>query len=473
MNSSATKTKPTQTASLGSLTPDFLTNLREGYTMNEADRACHNAVTNNEVNDLALNREVVRGDDGHFSHRIKSKGITNQQSSGRCWMFAALNVMRPQVIRDHSMAEFEFSTAYLQFWDKLEKSNLFLEAIIELREVDYLDREWETVNKNSLEDGGWWNYAVELVEKYGVVPQSVMPETHSSSNTAVLNTILGRLVRARAVRMLDQHRDGATMAELRVLKNQALEEVYRFLVINLGEPPTEFEWRYRQTKKSEEQNPDSEMQKVESEDLSPLARYTPQSFYKKYVGAPPSDFVCLYNDPKNPFDRHYSFNRARNIVGNPCMHFVNVGMAPLKEIAVASILDNEPLWFAVNMDIDESRGLGLMEHRLFDYETLFGVDLTVNKADRARFHADVSGHAMTLMGVDLTSEGEPRKWLVENSWGDEKGAKGRWTLYDQWFDEHVYTIIVHKRHVPAEIMKHFEEKPTELPSWYPGAAGTA
>jgi bleomycin hydrolase len=470
---STAQSPSTQTASPGSLTLDFLASLREGYTMSEADRACHNAVTNNEVNDLALNREVVRGDDGHFSHRIKSKGITNQKNSGRCWMFAALNILRPQVIRVHGMAEFEFSTAYLQFWDKLERSNLSLEAVIELRKVDYLDREWETVNKNAIEDGGWWNYAAELVEKYGVVPQSVMPETHSSSNTTALNEILGRLLRARAVGMMDRHGEGATVEELRTLKNEALQEAYRFLVINFGVPPTEFEWRYRHTKKSEGKKPDERMQSVAEGDLVPLERHTPRSFYKKYVGSPLSDFVCLYNDPKNPLDRHYSFKRANNIVGNPDMDFVNVDMVPMKEIAAASILANEPLWFAVNMEIDESRKLGLMEHRLFDYEALFGMDLTVSKADRARFHADVSGHAMALMGVDLTEDGKPRKWLAENSWGDEKGEGGRWTLYDKWFDEHVYTIIVHKRHVPAEIMKCFEEEAIELPSWYPGASGTA
>jgi bleomycin hydrolase len=170
-------------ATAGTLTPEFLAELREGYQMSASDRACHNAVTNNDINALALNRGVVRGDDGHFSHRIKSKGITDQKKSGRCWMFAGLNVLRPQVIRDHGMAEFEFSTAYLQFWDKLEKANLFLESVIELRDADILDRDWEVVNKSAMEDGGWWNYVVGLIEKYGVVPASAMPETHTGSHT--------------------------------------------------------------------------------------------------------------------------------------------------------------------------------------------------------------------------------------------------------------------------------------------------
>jgi bleomycin hydrolase len=458
--------------SAGSLTPAFLDSLREGFRMSVADRACHHAVTNNPAKSLALNRGVMPGDDGHFSHRVQSKGITNQKKSGRCWMFAGLNVLRPQVIRDHRMEEFEFSTAYLQFWDKLEKANLFLESIIELRDVDFLDRDWEMVNKAAMEDGGWWNYLVGLVGKYGVVPLSAMPETHASSHTETLNEVLARLLRARAVRLLDRHAEGAGIADLRGEKDSILAEVYRLLVLHFGEPPAEFEWRYPVRKShDQEQEVEAALRSAENQNLTPPERHTPQSFYLKYGGRPLAEFVCLYNDPHSELDRHYCFDRARNIVGNECMHFVNIDAAPMKEIAKASILANEPLWFAVNMGFDQSQELGLMKHRLFDYETLFGIDLTLSKADRTRFHAGASGHAMALMGVDLAADGSPRKWLVENSWGEEKGAKGRWTLHDDWFDEHVYTIIVHRRHVPAGILSRFDEAATVLPAWYPGALG--
>ncbi len=467
-----TPAKPTAISGQGELTPDLLSALRDGFKMTPADRACHNAVTNNDLSALALNRDIIRGSDGHFSHRIKSKGITNQKKSGRCWMFAGLNVLRPQVIREHGMEEFEFSTAYLQFWDKLEKSNLYLESVIELRDADFLDRDWEFVTKISFEDGGWWNYVAGLIEKYGVVPLSAMPETHASNHTQTVNEVLGRLLRVRAVRLLDLHANGGDMEKLQAEKNAALKEVYRFLALNFGEPPTEFEWRYRRTKKiAAKAIPDDDMLIVEESDLTPLEVHTPKSFYEKYIGRTLQDHVCLYNDPKNELNRHYEFSRATNIVGSQNMHFVNIDTVPMKKIAIASILANEPVWFAVDMGFDQSEPLGLMERQLFDYETLFGIDLTVSKADRTRLHAGASGHAMTVMGVDLDKHGNPRKWLIENSWGDDKGNKGIWTLHDSWFDEHVYTIIAHKKHIPQAILKHLEDTPVTLPAWYPGAGG--
>lgn len=456
----------------GVLTPDFISHLRTSFRIDEADRARQNAITQNEINSLALNHSAIAGADRHFSHRVRTKGITNQKQSGRCWMFAALNTVRPHVIRENGMEQFEFSVAYLQFWDKLERANLFFEELIELRDADYLDREWEIINRWVLEDGGWWNFLVALVEKYGVMPREAMPETKSSSDTKTLNKVLRRLVQSRAARMLERHAGGAPLDQLREMKQEALAEVYRVLVICFGEPPEEFAWRFKRKNKSTEESADG-MRQVEDPDLSAAEVFTPTAFYQRFVGRPLSEFVCLYHDPKNELHRHYVFARARNMVGTGSMGFINVGPDILKQTAIRSILANEPLWFAVNMDIDQSNKHGVMQHRLFDYEALFGVDLSLDKAARARFHAGVSNHAMALIGVDLDQDGTPRKWLVENSWGDDKGDDGRWILHDPWFDEHVYTLIVHRRHVAAEILARFEDDPVTLPAWYPGAAGVA
>ena len=458
----------------GILSEKLLKVLRASYQMDEADRARFNAVSNSDINKLALNREVVQGEDGHFSHKIATKGISNQKASGRCWMFAGFNVMRPKIIHELGLDGFEFSSAYLQFWDKMEKANCYLEAVIELRDADSLDREWQLVNKWMVGDGGWWNYTTSLIEKYGVVPTSAMPETHSSENTRVMNVVLERLLRARAVKILASHEKGAKESALRKAKEKALAEVYRFLCLNLGEPPTEFEWRYETKKKKdgdeEAKKGKKEAPKVEQENLTELKSYTPQSFYKEFVGVDLSQFVCLYHDAAKPTGKHYRFSRARNVAGEEEMHFINVEIGVMKKIAVKSVLANQPMWFAVNMGIDQSREHGLMEHQLFDYETLFDLDLAFSKADRTRFNAGASNHAMVLMGVDL-HKGKPRKWLVENSWGADKGNKGTWTLYDRWFDEHVYTIIVDRQHVPEKILKAFKEEAEVLPAWYPGATG--
>ena len=457
----------TRAESPGALTPELLANLRDGYEMDAGDRARHNAVTNAEINKLALNREIVAGEDGHFSHKIKTKGITNQKSSGRCWMFAGFNVMRPKVINELGLDGFEFSNAYLQFWDKMEKSNLYLEDIIELRDVDRLDREWLLVNEWLVGDGGWWNYVTGLISKYGAVPSSVMPETHSSENTSTMNKVLARLLHSQAAALIKAGEAGSGEEALRTMKEKSLKEIYRFLAINLGEPPTEFEWRYQVKSKDGKED---ETVEVADKNLTSAKSYTPQSFYKEFVGVDLNEFVCLYNDPSQEMNAHYRFHRARNIAGEDDMNFVNIEISQMKEIAVKSVLANQAMWFAVNMSEDQSREHGMMEVDLYDYETLFDVKLDLSKAERSRFGAGASNHAMVLTGVDLR-EGKPTKWLVENSWGDEKGNKGRWTLYDDWFTEHVYTIIVHRKHVPKETLAIFDQAAKVLPAWYPGAKG--
>ena len=457
----------TRAESPGALTPELLANLRDGYEMDAGDRARHNAVTNAEINKLALNREIVAGEDGHFSHKIKTKGITNQKSSGRCWMFAGFNVMRPKVINELGLDGFEFSNAYLQFWDKMEKSNLYLEDIIELRDVDRLDREWLLVNEWLVGDGGWWNYVTGLISKYGAVPSSVMPETHSSENTSTMNKVLARLLHSQAAALIKAGEAGSGEEALRTMKEKSLKEIYRFLAINLGEPPTEFKWRYQVKSKDGKED---ETVEVADKNLTSAKSYTPQSFYKEFVGVDLNEFVCLYNDPSQEMNAHYRFHRARNIAGEDDMNFVNIEISQMKEIAVKSVLANQAMWFAVNMSEDQSREHGMMEVDLYDYETLFDVKLDLSKAERSRFGAGASNHAMVLTGVDLR-EGKPTKWLVENSWGDEKGNKGRWTLYDDWFTEHVYTIIVHRKHVPKETLAIFDQAAKVLPAWYPGAKG--
>lgn len=467
----------------GGLTPDFLENLRQSY---KRDEVRFNALAANPINSLALNRSVVDAHNTHFSHRIRFKGVTDQHSSGRCWLFAGLNTLRPAIIAKLDLDGFEFSESYLQFWDKLEKANLYLEYMIELRDADPLDREWESVQKWTLSDGGWWQAVVALVGKYGVVPKEAMPATTASDATETLNKILERKLHVDGAKLRALHRAGADLNALRAYKQQAMVEVYRILAQTLGEPPQEFVWR--PTKKKDDDKKDkaatpkegtkkagdkSEAKTKEPAldiDLTPAKKYTPQSFYREMVGTALEDYVSLYYDPLNPMMKHYAFKRSRNFADKADVDFVNIGLDVMKKIAMASVLANEPVWFAADVGKDQNKTRGIMAANLYNYGPLFNVNLQLDRAQRILFRDGGANHAMVFMGVDVV-DNQPAKWLVENSWGTDKGDKGTWTLYNNWFDEHVYMVIVNKRHVPAAMLKVFAEPVTVLPPWYPGAEG--
>jgi len=470
----------------GGLTPEFLDSLRQSY---KPDAVRFNAIAANSISDLVLNRRVVDAHNTHFTYRIKFKGVTDQHHSGRCWLFAGLNTLRPAIIAKNDLDEFEFSETYLQFWDKLEKANLYLEYMIELRNTDPLDRDWESVQKWTLDDGGWWQGVVALVGKYGVVPKEAMPATTASDNTDALNTVLARKLHVDGAKIRELARAGAEVTALRAYKQQALVEVYRILAQTLGEPPKEFTWRPKKKDADKKEDDKKEAATVKpakkkksdaSEvktnepaldiDLTPAKKYTPLSFYREMVGAALEDYVSLYYDPLNPLMKHYVFQRSRNLADKADVDFVNISLDAMKQIAMVSITNNEPVWFAADMGKDQSKTLGIMAANLYDYGPLFDVNLQMDRAERIRFRDGGANHAMVFMGVDVV-DNQPVKWLVENSWGTDKGDKGTWTLYNNWFDEHVYMIIVNKRHVPADMLKVFTEPATELPPWYPGASG--
>jgi len=457
----------------GGLTPEIIDGLRKSY---KRDEVRFNALAANPISSLALNRSVVDAHNTHFSHKIRFKGVTDQHSSGRCWLFAGLNTLRPGIIAKLDLDGFEFSESYLQFWDKLEKANLYLEYMIELRAADPLDREWESVQKWTLADGGWWQYVVALVGKYGVAPKEAMPATTASDNTETLNKILERKLHVDGAQIRELSRTGAEVNALRAYKKQALVEVYRILAQTLGEPPQEFTWRPK--KKKDEDKKDKSATKKNAKankpaldiDLTPAKRYTPMSFYREMVGTALEDYVSLYYDPLNPKMKHYAFARTRNFADKADVDFVNISLDAMKQVAMKSVMANEPVWFAADVGKDQSKTRGIMAANLYNYGPLFDVNLNLDRAQRIVFRDGGANHAMVFMGVDMV-DNKPVKWLVENSWGADKGDKGTWTLYNDWFDEHVYMVIVNKRHVPAEMLKVFTEPVTVLPPWYPGAAG--
>ena len=437
-------------ADQGALTEDSVGRLRKTFEMDARAKAMYNAITNNDVSSLALNRDIVRQHNEVFSHKIKAKGVTNQKKSGRCWLFAGLNVLRPAVIKKHNLEDFEFSQAHLQFWDKLEKANCFYERIIELRDRDIMDREIEFLLRKPLPDGGYWENVVDLISKYGVAPKDVMQETNSSENTALMNTVVSQKLRADAARLRQMHEQGRSLRRLRRAKTEMLGEVYGMLAMNLGEPPTQFQWRF------EDQN----------DVVSELRTYTPQSFFQDFVAVDLGQYVDLFNDPAKEYGKHYEIRFTKNVHGGDNVHFVNVPIDQLKATALKAVLNDQPVWFGADVGKDQSRDHGIMAIDMYEYEAIYGVDLTIDKATRALYRGSVPNHAMVLLGVDM-HEDKPVKWLVENSWGKDKGSEGLWTLYDSWFDKNVYSVIVRREFVPDETLDAFEQPAILLPPWDP------
>ena len=434
----------------GGLAQDQIQQLIKSVQMDPQMKASMNAVTNNDMKDLALNRAIATVNDDVFSFKLPTKGITDQESTGRCWLFAGMNIMRQKVIKKYSLDDFEFSQSYLAFWDHVEKANVFLEFIIDTRKRDILDRELDHMLDAPISDGGYWGYVANVVNKYGVCPKRFMNETKSSAGTSRMDYILNSMLRRDASILRNLGTQGKSLADLRNEKMKMLKDVFRVLVINYGEPPTEFVWR------------------VESDSgkVSDPVKYTPQSFYKEFIGLDLSDFVSLASYPHQPFNKNYSINLTRSMADKPDISMVNITMKELKEFALKALLDSNRVWFGCDMGHDVNGKKGLMIKGLYNWEELFGVKLDMTKKDRLDYRHSSSNHAMVLVGVDMV-DGKPAKWRVENSWGKDRGDDGFFTMSDEWFDEYVLNVIVPKKYLPENILAIAKQTPTPLPVWDP------
>jgi bleomycin hydrolase len=432
------------------LSPEMLRQLQDSFKMDGPDRALYNAASGNNLLELVRNREIIQRDNDLFSNSVKTPGVTNQNMSERCWLYAGLNVLRPAVVKKYKLDDFEFSENYLAFWDKLEKANCFLEYMIEFSDRDPMDREMEMLLRKPLPEGGWWDFVVALIDKYGVVPKDAMRESPNSENSMLLFALLQQKLRADAVALRKLKQAGKSAEEIRAAKEKMLAEIYRMLVLSIGEPPRRFAWRYA------------------PKDGKPGApeTLTPQEFYHKRIGVDLSQYVCLIDDPTHPYQKHYRFERSRNLIDGPDVHFVNAPIDVLKKLAVKSIADSQPVCFAADVIHEQDKKDGIMAVGIHDYASLFGVRFPMTKAERMLSREITANHAMAFIGVDL-QDGKPVKWRVENSWGPDKGKKGYWNLYDSWFDAYVFAVVVRKAYVPEEILSRFNEEPAPLPMWHP------
>ena len=463
MTSSPTLTKPksepidsAMVESSAALDEKTLSTFREDFSANSSYRMARNAVTQVKVDDVALNRGIITATDHTFSHKLDDWQVTNQKKSGRCWMFAALNLFRVGAMKKMNLKEFEFSQNYTLFWDKLERANYFLEAIIGTARQPVDDRTVAFLLGCPLDDGGQWNMFVNLVKKHGLVPKAVMPETESSSNTQRMNGILKNKLRegAMTLRVLRTH--GAPMEAAQAVKHEILQVIHRMLCIHLGEPPASFDWQWND--KDDKFHRDGEI--------------TPQEFARKYIELPIDEYVCLVNDPRkeHPYNQTYTVEHLGNVVGGERVIYLNVESRVMKNIAARTIMDGEPVWFGCDVGKMMRRDLGIWDKDLFDYPTLYDTEFTMTKEDRLNHHDTFMTHAMLFTGVDMVQD-NPRRWRVENSWGDEDtGRKGFFVMNDSWFDEYMFEIAARKSALPAELIKALDTEPMVLPPWDPMGA---
>jgi len=431
------------------LTVDDLTALRTDFAADPSYRIAQNAVTKVAVQDIALDRAIVTGTDHSMSHHLDDWKVTNQKKSGRCWLFAGLNLVRPGAMSAMNVKDFEFSQNHIMFWDKLERANYFLNAMIETldREVD--DRTVAHLLHSVADDGGQWNMFVALVRKHGLVPKSVMPETQSSSETQRMNAVLRMVLREGASR-LRAVEGGAE--DLDKARREVIAVVHRVLAIHLGTPPEAFDWQW--TDKDRGFHRDGEM--------------TPQEFAQRYVTLPLDDYVCLVHDPRDtsPMGRTFTVDYLGNVVGGERVTYLNVEMELLKRLAREQVVGGEPVWFGCDVGQQMSRDLGLWDAALYDFRSVYDHEFGLTKAERLVFHESAMTHAMLFTGVDVV-DGAARRWRVENSWGDENGQKGYYTMNDSWFDEYVFEIAVPRRVLPPELADRLGDEPIVLPAWDP------
>ena len=433
----------------GGINDAMMQEIRQGYTASEADKAARNALALNPIAELATNADNLAMIDTNFSHRVKTKGITDQHQSGRCWLFTGLNVLRAQMIEEQNLASLEFSQSYLFFYDQLEKCNLFLQAVIDTKHLPMDDRQVEWLFKNPLSDGGQFTGVSNLVMKYGVVPAEIMPENFQTNNTSAVSSLMATKLREYGLKLRAQKDRRAPAA----MKVEMLKELYSMLARAYGVPPTEFEWTMR----------DKEGNVISTKS------YTPQSFYKEYFGDLDleNDFVMVMNDPSREYYKVYEIEYDRHVYDGDNWVYLNLPIEEVKALAIASIKDNKAMYFSCDVGKFLLSKKGTLDINNFDYESLMGVEFPMNKEERVRSFASGSSHAMTLIAVDLDEEGNAKKWMVENSWGPQAGWKGNLIMTNEWFEEYMFRVVVNKKYFPAETLKLLEQKPIMLPSWDP------
>lgn len=446
------------------ITADVLSKLQQTTAQTSAaDRAIRNAMARTSIATLASDASALQMTDTHFSYRVPNKGITDQQSSGRCWLFTGLNVLRSKAINRYSLQGLELSQCYLFFYDQLEKSNLFLQGIIDTRKQPLDDRMVDWLLQNPLSDGGTFCGVADLVQKYGVVPKEAMPETYSANNTRDIAMLLKWKLREYALELRDMGNntktriaDRAINEQLEKRKVEMLGEVYHILTLAFGIPPTEFTYTMRD----------------KSDHVISTETYTPLSFYQRYWDGENlfDNYIMVMNDPLREYYKTYQIDYDRHTYDGHDWVYLNLPADEIKPMAIASIKDSTAMYFSCDVAKFLDRKNGTLDLQNFDYASLLGTTFGMDKRQRVLTHASGSSHAMTMVAVDVDTtqtDLKVNKWMVENSWGASSGYQGHLIMTDEWFDNYMFRLVVNKRYVEQRYLDMLSQKPTMLPAWDP------
>lgn len=437
------------------ITQELLEKFKTDFDKNPVNGAVAGAVSKVGFQEAAFNNEVLRTHNFCFSNETKRGEITAQKKSGRCWMFASLNVARLKVMEKLNMETFEFSESYHLFWDKLERSNFFLENILSTLDEPTDGRLITFFLESAGQDGGQWDMFSGLLQKYGAVPKTAMPETFHSSDTAVLISLIARRLRKAAQVLRSGYKAGKKIEDLRKEKEIFLSEIYNILVKAVGTPPIIFDFEYY--------DKDKKFHKIEA--------VTPKKFFEEYVGWNLDDKIGIISAPTadKPYGKAYTAKYVGTVKGARGITYVNVPIQEMKKIAVESIKAGEPVWFACDVGKFSSRKEGILDLKLYDYDTIAGKEREFTRAERLEYRESLPTHAMVITGVDLDANGNPVKWQIENSWGDEFGKKGIFSMTDAWFDEYTYQITVDKKFAGKDVLEALKGPFIDMEPWDPWA----
>jgi len=430
----------------GGLSADMLKDIVKELKQTPVNKALVNAVTANAIDDLAKNRDNAVALDTYFSVETKKQSITDQKSSGRCWMFSGFNVLRSNYTRQHGDSiQLEFSQAYLFFYDQLEKANLMLQGVIDTGKKPIDDQRVQFFFHYPLSDGGTFCGVADLTEKYGLVPKEVMPESFSSDNTSKARQLVASKLREYGLQLRDMVQKDKSQASLNKAKVRMLAQIYRMLEMIIGQPPQQFTYAFKTS---------------QGKAVGKAKEYTPTSFYKEVVGGSLNGtFIMAMNDPRRPYYKTYEVEYDRHTYDGHNWKYVNLPMDEIEAMAIAALKDGRKLYssYDVGKQLDRKRGFADVEN--FDYGSLFGTTFGMDKAQRISTFDSGSTHAMTLTAVDLDAKGKATKWKVENSWGADWGQKGCLIMTDRWFREYMFRLVVDKKYVSEKVLKASEQEP--------------